>query len=189
MTTAPLKRICIDMDEVIADAVSEHLARYNRDFDENVTPADLQGKWLWDVVSTDRHDALAAYLHSEDFFGVLDVMPDAQRVIHALGLQYEVFIATAAMEVPTSFNAKYDWLKQHFPFIPASHIVFCGDKSILRADYLIDDNPRQLRRFRGEGILFSSPHNVNVTGFRRVQNWLDVERLFLTDAAEAKSSL
>ena len=176
----PPKRICIDMDEVMADAVTEHLLRYNRDFGESVSVQDLQGKWLWDVVSTDRHGALAAYLHSEDFFAVLEVMPDAQRVIHALSLEYEVFIATAAMEVPTSFNAKYDWLKRYFPFIPASHIVFCGDKSILRADYLIDDNPRQLRRFGGEGILFSSPHNVHVAGFRRVSGWLEVETMFLS---------
>ena len=62
-----------------------------------------------------------------------------------------MFIATAAMEVPTSFTAKYEWLGRHFPFISPSNVVFCGDKSILRADFLIDDNPRQLRRFVGQG--------------------------------------
>ncbi len=174
-----LKRICVDMDEVMADAVAEHLLRYNRDHDEQITKDDLQGKWLWDVVSLDRHPALEAYLRSEDFFEVLEVMPESQRVMRALQKRYEVFIATAAMEVPTSFSAKYRWLERYFPFIPASHIVYCGDKGILRAEYLIDDNPRQLRRFEGEGILYSSPHNVNVTGFRRVNDWLDVEKLFL----------
>ena len=173
------KRICVDMDEVIADAVAEHLLRYNRDFEENVTVDDLHGKWLWDVVQLDRHNALEAYLRSDDFFAVLGVMPDSQRVLEALQVDYDVFIATAAMEVPTSFMAKYKWLGQHFPFIAPSHIVFCGDKSILNADYLIDDNPRQLGRFLGEGILYNSPHNVNVTGYRRVKNWLEVETMFL----------
>ncbi len=135
----------------MADALGEHLLRYNKHFGENVTLKDLQGKWLWDVVSTDRHAVLDAYLRSEDFFEVLAVMPESQRVLHRLQMNYEVFIATAAMEVPTSFQAKYRWLAKHFPFIPASHIVYCGDKSILRADYLIDDNPRQLRRFQGRG--------------------------------------
>ena len=174
-----MKRICIDMDEVIADAVAEHLLRYNTHFGESVTKADLHGKWLWDVVSAERHEVLEAYLRSADFFAVLEVMPEAQRVIGRLQGNYEVFIATAAMEVPTSFTAKYEWLARHFPAISASHIVFCGDKSILRADYLIDDNPRQLRRFGGEGILFSAPHNVAVKGFRRVDDWMDVERMFL----------
>jgi 5'(3')-deoxyribonucleotidase len=186
LATPPRKRICIDMDEVIADAVAEHILRYNRDFNENVTVADLDGKWLWDVVHTDRHDALEAHLRSADFFACLAVMPHAQRVVRALQDQYEVFIATAAMEVPTSFMAKYDWLARHFPFISPSHIVFCGDKSILHADYLIDDNPRQLHRFQGEGILFDSPHNKYVTGFRRVQGWLEVEKLFLSEHSAHK---
>lgn len=174
-----MKRICIDMDEVMADALGEHIVRYNRHFGEQITLADLQGKWLWEVVSTDRHEVLEACLRSDDFFDVLNVMPESQRIIRRLQQSYEVFIATAAMEVPTSFQAKYRWLGRHFPFIPASHIVYCGDKSILRADYLIDDNPRQLRRFSGEGILYSSPHNAEVKGFRRVDDWFDIERLFL----------
>lgn len=167
------------MDEVIADAVAEHLMRYNRDHGEQITKIDMAGKWIWDVVAPDRHDALEGYLRSEDFFAVLDVMPHSQRVIRLLQERYDVFIATAAMEVPTSFTAKYEWLQEHFPSIPASHIVFCGDKGILDADFLIDDNPRQLRRFGGEGILYTAPHNIAATGFRRVGDWLDVERLFL----------
>ncbi len=167
------------MDEVIADAVSEHLLRYNRDHGEQITKADMAGKWLWDLVSLDRHGALEQYLRSADFFAVLEVMPESQRVIQSLQQRYDVFIATAAMEVPTSFTAKYEWLERHFPFVPASHIVFCGDKSILDADFLIDDNPRQLRRFHGEGILYSAPHNVNVSGFRRAADWLEVENMFL----------
>ena len=63
--------------------------------------------------------------------------------------------------------------------MPTTNIVFCGDKSILRADFLIDDNPRQLRRFTGEGILYDSPHNIAVKGYRRVHNWLEIEALFL----------
>jgi 5'(3')-deoxyribonucleotidase len=167
------------MDEVMADALAEHLLRYNRDHNENLTLADLQGKALWEVVASDRHNALEGYLRSEDFFENLAVMPEAQRVMRLLQNSYEVFIATAAMEVPTSFQQKFRWLERHFPFIPPSHIVYCGDKGILNADFLIDDNPRQLRRFKGEGILFTSPHNIAVTGFRRVNDWLDVEKLFL----------
>ncbi len=171
--------ICVDMDEVIADALGEHLLRYNRDFAERITRDDLHGQWLWDFVPPERQQALFDYMRSEDFFAVLRVMPHAQRVLERLQQHYEIYIATAAMEVPSSFNAKFHWLKQHFPYIPASHIVFCGNKSILNGDYLIDDNPRQLRLFPGEGILFNSPANVNVTGFRRVHDWLEIEQLFL----------
>ncbi|MGI4829934.1 MAG: 5' nucleotidase, NT5C type [Janthinobacterium lividum] len=174
------KIICVDMDEVIADALGEHLLRYNRDFHEKLTTADLHGHWIWDFVPPERLATLERYMRSEDFFADLEVMPHAQRVLERLQEQYEVYIATAAMELPTSFTSKFDWLKRHFPFIRPSHIVFCGDKGILRGDYLIDDNPRQLRRFRGEGILYSAPANAFVSGFRRVNNWLEIEKLFLS---------
>ena len=180
LTKDERKIICVDMDEVIADALGEHLLRYNREFSTNITVTDLHGRWLWDFVPEERQKALYQYMCSEDFFDVLEVMPDAQRVLLRLQSRYEVFIATAAMEVPSSFNAKFRWLAKHFPFISPAHIVFCGDKSILRGDFLIDDNPRQLRRFRGEGILFSSPANVAVTDFKRVSNWAEVEQMFLS---------
>ncbi len=163
----------------MADAVGEHLRRYNAEFNEDLTLADLTGRNIWEVVDRDRHAALEQYLRSEDFFAVLGVMPESQRVMRALQERYEVYIATAAMEVPNSFTAKFRWLGEHFPFIAPQQIVFCGDKSVIRADYLIDDNPRQLRRFEGEGILYTSHHNLHVTEFRRVGGWLEVERMFL----------
>jgi 5'(3')-deoxyribonucleotidase len=185
------KIIAVDMDEVIADALGEHLTRYNRDFANGhtapLTLEDLRGRRLWQVAPAHRHPTIDNYLREEDFFRVLRVMPHAQRVLERLQSRYEVFIASAAMEVPTSFVAKYDWLAEHFPFIPTSHIVFCGDKSILRADYLIDDNPRQLALFQDsqnggtfrEGILYTSPSNIDITGYRRVDDWLAVEEMFL----------
>jgi len=42
-----VQRICVDMDEVMADTLAEHLRRYNQTFDEDVTPEDLAGKGLW----------------------------------------------------------------------------------------------------------------------------------------------
>jgi 5'(3')-deoxyribonucleotidase len=182
------KVIAVDMDEVIADALGEHLTRYNRDFSADLTLDDLQGRRLWQAVPSDRLAILDNYLRDDDFFRVLRVMPHAQRVLERLQSRYEVFIASAAMEVPTSFAAKYDWLAEHFPFIPTSHIVFCGNKSILRADYLIDDNPRQLALFQDsqnggpirEGILYTSPANIHIANYRRVDNWLAVEEMFLS---------
>jgi 5'(3')-deoxyribonucleotidase len=175
------KRICVDMDEVMADAIAEHLARYNREFQQNLTKEDLRGKRFWQIVPEKHHQPLDELLRAADFFEDLDVMPDAPRVLAALQSRYEIFIASAAMEVPNSFNPKFRWLQRHFPFIPYTHIVFCGDKSILRADYLIDDNPRQLERFHGTGILYDAPHNANITGYTRVRSWLEIESLFLSE--------
>jgi 5'(3')-deoxyribonucleotidase len=57
-----MKRIAIDMDEVLADTLAEHIVRYNRDHGEAITKADLEGKWLSEIVAIDRHERLEGYL-------------------------------------------------------------------------------------------------------------------------------
>jgi 5'-nucleotidase len=166
------------MDEVMADTLSEHLRRYNQEYDEALTPEDLTGKNLWEVTPIDRQAQLRAFLDAEDFFEDLPLMPDSQQVLKSLTQRFEVFIATAAMSVPNSFAAKYHWLQRHFSFIPPTHYVFCGNKNILRADYLIDDLPRNLQRFEGQGLLFTAPHNVALSAFTRVNNWQEVAVYF-----------
>jgi 5'-nucleotidase len=183
-----VQRICVDMDEVMADTLAEHIRRYNQTFDEEVTPEDLAGKGLWEVTPLDRQVQLRAFLDAEDFFEVLDVIPDAQPVLKELSTRFEIFIATQAMVVPNSLGPKYRWLQRYFPFIPPTHYVFCGDKSILRADFLIDDQPKNLQRFEGQGLLYSAPHNLITTGFVRVNNWLEVAEFFTSIPAAVDSA-
>jgi len=173
-----LQRICVDMDEVMADTLAEHLSRYNQAFDEEVTASDLAGKGLWEVVPLDRQQQLRAFLDAEDFFEDLAVIPGSQTVLEALSARFEIFIATQAMAVPNSLGPKYRWLQRHFPFIPLTNYVFCGDKSILRADYLIDDLPKNLLRFQGQGLLYTAPRNLTETAFLRVNNWAEVASYF-----------
>jgi len=173
-----LARICVDMDEVMADTLAEHLRRYNQAFDEEVKVDDLVGKGLWEITPLDRQQQLRAFLDAEDFFEDLPLMPDSQQVLKDLSARFEIYIATQAMAVPNSLGPKYRWLQRHFSFIPPTHYVFCGNKSILRADYLIDDLPRNLQRFEGQGLLYSAPHNLTATGFVRMNNWQDVADYF-----------
>src|SRR5580700_886039 len=175
-----LNRVCVDMDEVMADTLAEHLRRYNQAFEEDVTVDDLAGKGLWEITPQDRQKELRAFLDAEDFFEDLPLMPGAQEVLKHLSSQFEIFIATQAMSVPNSLGPKYRWLQRHFPFIPPTHYVFCGDKRILRADFLIDDLPKNLLRFEGLGLLYTAPHNLAATGFTRVNNWAEVAEYFAT---------
>jgi len=61
-----VKRICVDMDEVMADTLAEHLPPLQPDFDEAVTPQDLAGKGLFEITPVDRRQQLRAFLDAED---------------------------------------------------------------------------------------------------------------------------
>ena len=170
-------RIAIDMDEVMADALAEHIRRYNAAFGAAVTADDLQGLHLQDWVPAAHRDALEAMLDSS-FFADLAVLPDCQDVVRELADRHDVFVVSAAMDVPSSFDAKFKWLQRHFPFIAPDNIVFCGDKGIIDADYLIDDRPRHFARFKGRPLLFGAPHNAKERRYPRVESWKDVRELF-----------
>jgi len=181
-------RIAIDMDEVMADALAEHVRRYNAHFGARVSIAELRGRHLEEVVPPEHREATEALLDAS-FFEDLEVLPDCRDVIAELAVRHEVVIASAAMDVPCSFDAKYRWLQRHFPFIPPSNIVFCGDKAVVNADYLIDDRARHFARFKGRPVLFSAPHNAAETGYPRVESWADVREFFARlDSAAARET-
>lgn len=172
-------RIAIDMDETIANSLREHLHRFNAAFGADLTAQELRGRNIEDVVPAELRADVRIMVRNESFFEDLEVIEGAQEIVRDLAREYDIFIVSAAMEVPESFVAKWRWLRKYFSFIPVSNLVFCGDKEIINADYLIDDQARHFRGFRGTGILFSAPHNAKETGYRRVESWQEIGRLFL----------
>ena len=171
-------RIAIDMDEVIVDTLPRHIGWYVRDHGPGLHADHIQGRRIYDVVPAEHVERMRDYTFHPEFFADLEVMTGALEAVETLSKHYEIFIATAAMDYPHSFLHKYAWLQKHLPFIPPRNYVYCGDKSIIHADFLIDDSPTQLEVFSGTPILFSAPHNLKESRFRRVRSWAEVLEVF-----------
>ncbi len=170
------KRIALDMDEVIADVLSKYLDLYEQKFGHRLSKESFWGKKLYDM--HEEAIVLREHLFEKGFFRDLKVIEGSQEGVRKLMEHYEVFITTAAQEFRNSFEDKYDWLREHFPFIPWKNVIFCGDKSIIRADYMIDDHVHNLETFHGKGLLYTASHNVHETRFTRVNNWEEVVDFF-----------
>ena len=171
-------RIAVDMDEVIADPLSKFIRLYNRDYG---VPLDLQilpGNEVYHHVPEHAKMKLYEYINEKGFFRDLEVIPDSIEVLKQLQEKYEVFIVSAAMEFPNSLPDKFDWLTEHFPFISWKNIIFCGNK-IVNVDILIDDRIKNFKDFEGRKLLFSSPHNLLLTDYERVNNWKEVAEKLL----------
>lgn len=97
--------------------------------------------------------------------------------------EYEIYIVSAAMEFPQSLPEKLEWLKEHFPFIPWTHIVFCGDKSLINTDYMIDDHPKNLDKFKGTTIMFNAAHNTYIDHHQRANSWTEVLALLKKESS------
>ena len=173
------KRIAIDMDEVITDAIGRFIELYKKEFNEDLSTLRQPGRNLNNTVPPHRLEIVKQYPHQPDFFKDLEPITNSLEVVEKLCQHHEVFITTAALEFEHSFTPKYNWLKKHLPFITWKNIVFCGDKSIICADYLLDDLERNLKTFTGTGLLFTAPHNADVTGYTRLNSWQEVADYFL----------
>ncbi|CAG5016366.1 Putative 5'(3')-deoxyribonucleotidase [Dyadobacter sp. CECT 9275] len=172
-------RLTLDMDDVMANTHEKLVNIILNDFSTSLTEKELYSRALKDLLHPKQLTKLHKIINSPGFFANVEVKKDAIETVHTLSKYYEIFVATACMEFPNSFRDKFDWLHKHFSFIPWTNIVFCGYKNILYSDYLIDDHPRNLAGFKGEGILFTAPHNLSETGYRRVSDWSEVAELFL----------
>lgn len=169
------KRIAIDMDEVIADVLPKFLDIYEEKYGRRPSEEEYWGRKLYEIEGV---RALRNVLFEKGFFRDLPIIADSQVVLKELSERFDLYIVTAAMEFRNSFEDKYDWLADHFPFIHWRNIVFCGDKSIIKTDWLIDDHPSNLETFSGTGLLFTASHNVKEERFHRVNNWQEVRAYF-----------
>ncbi len=172
-----MKRILIDMDHVMAEITSQYLAYYKERTGKEIDKASLNGKPETEAFPDGK--LVKAFLHTPGFFRTAPVIAGSQEVIKLLNEHYEVFIVSAAMEFPQSLIEKYEWLQEHFPFISWQQVTFCGSKRITHGDYMIDDHLKNLDHFNGEKLLFTAPHNINITKYTRVNNWQEVAGILL----------
>jgi len=171
-------RILVDMDEVMADAIARFIEWYERDFGVRYKEEQFMGTKLAYVVPEEHRQTVLAYPHQPGFFKDLPVIDGAREVLEQLNNHHEIYIASAAMEFKHSLYDKYEWLDEHFPFIHWKRRILCGDKSVLKADVLIDDHDFNLSVFSGRPIMFTAPHNIHFTNYERINHWKEALAMF-----------
>lgn len=175
-----MRRLALDMDDVLADTAGKMRGWLADHLGLVVTPEMARGRQMEEYLDPEAWRQLHRAMQAPDFFEDIPPIPGSREMVADLAQRHEIFIASAAMEFPNSFSAKFTWLRRHFAFIDPMNYLFCGDKSIVRADVLVDDNARNFKGFHGVGILFDAPHNSLVEGHLRARDWGEVGLLLAT---------
>ena len=106
--------------------------------------------------------------------------------VESLTNDYEVFILSKS--VYGAIADKYEWLKEHMPFIDSEHIIFvplmCNKEDFIPAfretDVLLDDYTPNLESFRGVGVNVCNGINhkdekrLNVSIFDNEKDFKDI---------------
>jgi len=171
-----MQRLAVDMDGVLAD-VYEQFFRYDeKDFGKR--------RPLEEVIGVEERKAfpyINEYVFTKGFFRTAPVVKDSVAILAGLNKKYEVFIVSAAMEFPQSLPEKLEWLNEHFTFLNWQQVVFCGSKTIIDANIMIDDHFKNLDLFKGTTILFTQPHNQlkNAGHHKRADSWKEIASILL----------
>jgi 5'(3')-deoxyribonucleotidase len=187
------KTIAVDVDDVIAELHREWIRRYNRDFHDTLS---LESMPYWKISTAIKPEAIPHifnYLRDKDLYDYVVPVAGAKEGIRTLReMGFRVVYATACVE--GGADSKINWLVEHgFLFEKdtwlQAHGMFqdfisVADKSLVQADYLIDDRETTVREFTaGKGILFDRPYNKNTTYDCVLKDWFGIREFM--EALEA----
>jgi len=171
-----MERIAVDMDGVLADVILQFIKFHKKDTGKTISIEEITG-----LTEKEAFPNGWVHVNSEGFFRTAPVITGSREILEQLNSRYEVFIVSSATEFPASLTEKQQWLNEHFPFISWKQMVFCGLKTIIHADIMIDDHFKNLDHFTGTTLLFNQPHNLLEKNSRhkRVNSWDEIASILL----------
>jgi 5'-nucleotidase len=165
--------LAIDVDGPTADLYPRWTRLHNEMYPER-TPYRVEDVYGLRAQKDDEFLRLLTlptlYDYVEPVVGALDAINLLRDVGH------RVLFATSCVQ--GMHDPKWQWLQRH-GFLPRGfkqdpNLIDVHDKSLIRADLLVDDVPGNILKFPGKGILYDAPYNQGTLDLVRAHNWLDV---------------
>jgi 5'(3')-deoxyribonucleotidase len=175
------KIVAIDTDGVIADLHSVWLDLYNKDYNDNLKKKDIVDWEIHNFVKSICGIKIYDYLRLSNLYDMVKPIKGSLSAIRKLrSLGHRIIFPTSC--VPGSWGLKYEWLiKNKFIDTPKDYMEV-ADKSLVRANYLIDDYWGNLDTFKGYPVLFSQPWNIkyqNSKKYLHANNWEKILEYFV----------
>lgn len=176
------KKLAIDMDDVIVTGGFLYLI--NQFLGTSYTEADFKEFYMQDILP--NKEQFFRWFATQNMYDHCTLTPHADEVLRELNEAYQVRIITSYI-FPEIVNQsghilqqKFDYLREHLPFITPYQYIFTWDKSFI-TDIKIDDKPSNLVN-ASRKLLFSAYHNHDISeselakqGIERVENWDEVK--------------
>jgi 5'-nucleotidase len=175
-------RILVDMDGVISDFDQEFLLRWRNQHPEEfyIPFEERTAFYVKDQYPEELKPLVAKILLEEDFFEKMMPVPGAREALEEMAAAgFEVFICTSPFSnYESCVYEKYKWVETFIGPSWVNRIILTKDKTVVKADYLIDDKPiiTGVEDYPSwEHILYDRPYNREINK-RRItwQTWKDV---------------
>jgi 5'-nucleotidase len=169
------KIIGLDVDDVVCNLVDYWLQVYNLEYDDWVSETDIKSWTINKYVKCG--DKIYDYLKYPSLYDGVRPVEDAGLGIRCLReLGFRIVFITAS--TPEQAGRKYKWLCDYGMIEHRREYIEALDKSLIKTDYLIDDNPENVIGASGRGIIFTREWNKFLEDYSRVDNWIDIIKYF-----------
>ena len=164
------KLILVDLDMVITDFHGGFQEVWKREYpDREVIPIEKRTSFYLtkDYEPIYKND-IERIINAEGFLLSLKPLPGAVEGFKELLEQYiDVRVCTTSLKNPFSSGEKWRWVYNHLGQKCAEEMIVCNDKTLIKADYLIDDKPSITGASNPEWkhIIFHQPYNYGIEGW------------------------
>ena len=175
-------RILIDMDGVIADLEKGFLRIWQEKYPEKsyISLERRNTHFIVDQYPKEYKELIQKVMSEKGFFLFLEPVEGSIQAINELQeMGVEIFICTVPLaEYKHCVLEKYEWVEKHLGFEWTRKIILTTDKTVIKGDYLIDDQPEILgvEIPSWEHIIYDLPKNRFENTRKRLswQNWKNV---------------
>jgi len=163
--------IAIDVDGV--NLMEIWLQWYNRDWRDSLTQDDITEWSIENCVKKNCGKEIFDYLKDPHIYKLIEPYDGAIDFVTKLkSHKHKIFFVTSS--TPEHMGHKYQWLKKLGLVHTTDEYVEAADKSLIYADFLVDDYIKNISDFRGIGILFTQPWNKNIDWKPRASSYEEV---------------
>jgi 5'-nucleotidase len=177
--------ILIDQDGVLADFEGEFLDEWKIKYpDLNYIPLEERTTFkLSDQYPRELTHLVKGLVREKQFYRRLPLISGAKEAITEMrDKDHQIYICTSPLNpYQNCILEKYEWVEEHLGTDWTNRLIVTKDKTLVRGDLLIDDNPeiKGVMKPTWEQIVYDAPYNRNVKDKRRLtwDNWRDILKL------------
>lgn len=175
------KIIAVDMDDVCVNLLQSWLIYLNNKYGTNVQYEDITDWDMRKFFPELSAEQIFEPLHEKELWRTVTPRPDAMnylKLLHKEGFKILIVTASHHKNICTKLEVA---LFPYFDFLTYKDIVMCQYKDLIKCDYIVDDNPENLRNSDAVRFLMSAPHNKKLyeagVYTHKVDNWSEIYKL------------
>lgn len=161
-------KIILDCDDVLFNTNEVALEHQNKKYGTSYSIEDLS---KWGLTGNEILDERLKLFSDPNFVKSQPLYPGAKKFVEELCSFADVSFATAVP--PRCMSARAERIIEEFD-VPAEKVIIASDKSLLQADYLLDDSAKNIENSSAKHpVLFRRPWNYSISGITSVSKYED----------------